>query len=223
MRRLARLRRAADMLRDDSGNITSIALMLTVLIMTTVLPLVWNGGAIFVARRQSQNSSDAAALAAAQSVAQSLNSASQDWWGCIPPQTPTLIVEAYKAAVVMPIGSAGGGSGAAAQYAAANRAELTGYRQAIAPMGPDGVHAQLVSGATVWPIRLTVHGQAGVRGSIVPSFYHLDGTPVKAWASAEAYLARVRTWQTPCPAAPDKAIAQHYQFTWKTRLIKTDS
>jgi hypothetical protein len=46
---------------------------------------------------------------------------------------------------------------------------------------------------------------------------------VRSRASAEVYLASVRTWQTPCPAAPTKAIAQHYQFTWKTRLIKTAS
>jgi hypothetical protein len=219
---MRRLPQRLSSLRDESGNITAIVTAMILLLTTTLLPLVWNVGAAYAARRQSQNGSDAAALAAAEEVARSLNAASTDWWGCIPPQTNQLIVQSYVGLVVVPIGGAGGGSGAAAQYAANNRSTLTQYSQGVAWVAPDNVHARLVDGVTVPPIRISVGTRSEVRGSLMDAIYRTNQASLRARARSEVYLDKVHKWQTPCPAAPTKAIAQHYRFEWKIRLIATD-
>lgn len=188
--------------------------------VVAILPLVFNLGAVWSIRRQSQNSSDAAALAAAESLARRLNTQSQDWWGCVPPETPQTIVGRYVGQVVARTAGQQIGGGAASEYAAANRGNVNRYSQHLHPMGADGVHAKLVDGVTVPPIHVDVGTTVAVRGTFAPSAAGVEGRPVQSNATAETYLWRVRSWQTPCPGNP-KAIAQHYQFRWRVRLVET--
>jgi hypothetical protein len=207
-------------LADERGSMTFLVTALIVMAVLVVLPMVWNTGAIRAVRRQSQNSSDAAALAAAESVARRLNSVSQDWWGCIPPETPPLIVTRYVETIVSPIAASHLGQGAANTYAAQNRGSLIAYAQHLHRMGADGVHAKLVDGVVVPPIHADVRSTSPVRGAMELAIYDVNGMPMQSGATAEVYLDRVRTWETPCPATP-KAIARHYQFRWKIRMIRT--
>lgn len=204
--------------REEDGNITAIATVTIVLSMLIVLPMVWNWGALYTTRTFSQNGSDAGSLAAAETVARQLNNASLDWWGCIPPETPPSIVQKYVGMVVMPIGNGGAGAGAAQDYAAANRSDVRNYAQFVQPMGPDGIHAKIVDGVTIPPTRVELESAAPVTGILAEGIYRLNGTPVGSYATAETYLYNYRTWETPCPLDPE-AIARHYQFTWRVRLI----
>lgn len=87
-------------------------------------------------------------------------------------------------------------------------------------MGADDVHAKLVDGMVVPPIHVNVGASANVRGTLAPQIYGVEGQPVQSNATAEVYLDRVRTWETPCPANP-QAVARHYQFRWRIRLVET--
>lgn len=207
--------------RDEQGNMTLLSTMLVVMSMLIVLPIAWNWGVLFTVRTQSQNGSDAGALAGAESVARQLNAAGTDWWGCVPPETPPVIVRRYVETVVGPVGNSGSGGGAAGQYAAANRGSLAGYSQWMQRMAADGVHAKLVDGVTVPPVRVAVRNDAPIAGTLAEGLYQFDGMPVGSQARAETYLDRVRSWQTPCPGNP-KAIAQHYNFRWRVRLINSE-
>jgi hypothetical protein len=207
-------------LYDERGSMTFVMTALIMMAVIIVLPLVWNTGAIRAVRRQSQNSSDAAALAGAESVARRLNSLSQDWWGCIPPETPKSIVGRYVGTVVTPIAGSNIGLGAAQSYAAQNRGSLSAYSQHLHPMGADGVHAKMVDGVVVPPIHVDLRSSSQVRGAMELAVYNVNGLPVRSSATAEVYLDRVRTWQTPCPYNPE-AIARHYQFRWKIRMVRT--
>lgn len=207
--------------RDERGNITLLSTMLIVMSMLIVLPIAWNWGVLFTVRTQSQNGSDAAALAGAESVARQLNAAGADWWGCVPPETPPLIVRRYVETVVAPVGNSGMGAGAAEEYAAANRGAIDAYRQWMQRMGADGVHAKLVAGVTVPPVRVAVRNAAPIKGTLADGLYPFNDLPVGSQARAETYLDRVRSWQTPCPGDPE-AIAQHYTFRWRVRLIDSE-
>lgn len=204
--------------RDERGNMTLLSTALIVMSMTIVLPIAWNWGVLFTVRNQSQNGSDAGSLAAAESVARELNAAGRDWWDCVPPKTPPQIVRRYVETVVVPVGGSGNGGGAAEQYAAQNRSTINDYAQWVQRMAADGVHAKAVDGVTVPPVRTAVEGSAQIQGTLIEGLYGFDGTPVNSRARAEAYLYSVRSWQTPCPTDPE-AIAQHYTFRWRIRLI----
>lgn len=206
---------------DEHGNMTALSTVTVVVLLTTLLPIVVNWGALFAIRTQSQNSSDAAALAAAEETARRLNRVSQDVWGCVPPETPTTIVQTYRSTTVVPIGNSSSGGGAAQQYTQINEATLVDYNQYVARARADNVHARTVAGVTIPPIYADVRSEALVRGTLFNGLYKFNGTPVRARASAETYLAKVDTWQTPCPTDP-KAVAQHYRFRWQVRLIRTN-
>lgn len=205
-------------LRDDDGSASLFAVGLVFVATVVFLPLVWNMGSIYTARRISQNGTDAAALAGAESVARRLNQLSTDWWGCIPPETPPTIVERYKQQVVAPVAGSRLGAGSAAEYAASNKTTLAGYQQRLKVMGADGVHAKLVDGSTVYPVHVDTATTSPTKGFLQPGRY--TNQTLRARATAETYLSRVYTWETPCPTNP-KAIARHYSFTWKVRLVKT--
>jgi hypothetical protein len=210
-----------DAYRDDQGSMSLATTGLIIVMLLVLLPMIWNLGAIRTVHRYSQNSSDAAALAGAESVARRLNDLSRDWWGCVPPETPPGIVERYLRSVVVPVGHSGIGQGAAAEYAASNRGALRSYSQRVRWMGADGVHAKLVSGVVVPPIQVDVEAGSPVRGLLARPLYDMEGRPVPTRATAEAYLDQVRTWQTPCRFNPKDAVEVHYQFRWKVRLVKT--
>jgi len=217
LRSVARLRRA---LADERGGITILNTALIVVALIVVLPTVWNFGAVRVMSRISHTSSDAAAQAAAESVARRLTDLGSDWWGCIPPETPPQIVRRYVSMVVEPIAWSHIGAGAAGQYAASNRGSLTEYDQHLHRMGADGVHARLVDGVIVPPVHVAAGISVPLQGLIARSVSPGEGTPVPSHASAEAYLARVTTWVTPCPGNTE-AVARHYRFRWKIRLVPT--
>lgn len=218
---MRRLREAIKQpLAEEHGSMVYLVTALITMAVLVVLPLVWNTGAIRAIRRQSQNSSDAAAHAGAEAVARQLNNMSRDWWGCIPPETPQTIVRRYLGMVVTPIANSNTGYGSAASYAAQNRGSLTSYAQHLHPMGADGVHAKMVDGVVIPPIHVNLRSSSTVRGAMELAIYDVNGTPLYSGATGEAYLDRVRTWTTPCPYN-SKAIARHYQFTWKIRMVRT--
>ncbi len=200
---------------------TLVSTALIVVALTVVLPMVWNFGAVYTVRRQSQNSADAAAQAAAESVARELNEQSRNVWGCVPPETPSSIVRRYVGGKVSSIANSGVGAGAAADYAAANRGSVSGYTQHLHPLRADGVHAKLVHGIVVPPVHVTAETSAPVRGLIAKSMFSSEGMASPSRAGGEAYLHWWREWQTPCPGNP-KAVAWHFQFRWKIRLIRSD-
>lgn len=207
-------------LYDERGSMVFVVTALITMAILVILPLLWNTGAIRAIRRQSQNSSDAAALAGAETLARQLNTMSQDWWGCIPPETPQTIVRRYLGTVVTPIANSSMGYGAAASYAAQNRGSLTNYAQHLHPMGADGVHAKLVDGVVIPPIHVDLRASSPVRGAMELAIYDVNGTPLHSGATGEVYLDRVRTWTTPCPYST-KSVARHYQFRWKIRMVRT--
>ena len=224
-------------LREERGSMTLLMTGLIVVAVVVTLPMVWNIGAVRVVRHHSQNSSDAAALAAAESSARRLNALSRDWWGCVPPKKPRQIVERYMRSVVAPVAASNIGRGAAVQYASQNRGTVARYSQWLRKMKADGVHAKLVDGVAILPIHADVRSSAPVTGLIGAGFledgsrdpdeaptetpaHPLEGMPVLSQATAETYLDWVRTWQTPCPT-DSNAVARHYQFRWKVRLVKT--
>lgn len=217
-RKAARLIQA---LPDESGSMTLLSTGLILVALVVMLPMVWNLGAVHVVRRQSQNGSDAAAQAAAESVARRLNALSYDWWGCVPPELPRTIVGRYVSSIVTSAATSNAGAGAAVQYAASNHGTITRYSQHLHRMAADGVHAKLVDGVVIPPVHIDVGASAPVRGLIATSMYDLEGLPVPSGASAEVYLHRVRIWETPCPHNPTEAVARHYQFRWQIRLVKT--
>lgn len=206
---------------EERGSMVPLVTALITMAVLVILPMVWNTGAIRAIRRQSQNSSDAAAHAGAEAVARQLNNMSRDWWGCIPPETPQTIVGRYLGTVVTPIAAGQVGYGSAASFASQNRGSLISYAQHLHPMGPDGVHAKMVDGVVIPPIHVNLRASSPVRGALELAIYDVNGTPLYSGATGEAYLDRVRTWTTPCPYNPTKAIARHYQFTWKVRLVRT--
>lgn len=206
-------------IRDEQGSASMLIVGLTFVVVLTMLPLVWNFGALYNARRVSQNASDAAALAGAESVARRINDLSQDWWGCVPPETPQTIVQRYKQQVVAAVAGSGNGAGAASSYAAANHSTLGGYGQRLRPMGADGVHAKLVDGVVLVPVHVDTRTTSPMVG-ILGSDQYSGVAPLRARATAETYLERFWRWETPCPTNP-KAIAVHYRFKWKIRLVKT--
>lgn len=220
-----RMRQAADRslaeLRDERGSMTLVSSALIVVALTVILPMVWNFGAVYTVRRQSQNSADAAAQAAAESVARELNEQSKNVWGCVPPETPSTIVMRYVGGKVASIANSGVGAGAAADYAAANRGNVTGYTQHLHPRPADGVHAKLVHGVAVPPVHVTAETSAAVRGLIARSMFSVERTSSPSRAGGEAYLDGWREWKTSCPGNP-KAVAWHFQFRWKIRLIRSD-
>lgn len=207
-------------LRQEHGSMSIAAAGVIFVGVVAILPLVWNLGSIWTIRRQSQTSSDAAALAAAESIARRLNGQSQDWWDCVPPETPQTIVQAYVGAVVAPAAQSQLGRPAAEEYAATNRGTLTQYSQHIHPMGADGVHAKLVDSVVVPPIHVDLDGSVTMRGTLAPAGASVAGKPVHSGTTAETYLHQVRSWETPCPFDPE-AVAQHYQFRWRIRLVET--
>ncbi len=205
---------------EEEGSMTLLMTGLLVVALVVVIPLVWNIGAVRAIGRQSQNGSDAAALAGAESVARRLSDRGRDWWGCVPPETPTTIVRRYLGTVVAPVAWSQIGRPAAQGYAGANGGSLSDYGQRLRSMGADGVHARLVSGVVIPPVMADVDAYVPVTGLVASQLYKGDGMPVPSGATAEAYLASVHTWQTSCPANP-KAAARHYSFRWKVRLVKT--
>jgi ABC-type phosphate transport system substrate-binding protein len=207
-------------IREQQGSASMFGVGLTFVVILTLLPLVWNFGAIWNARRVSQNASDAATLAGAESVARQINALSQDWWGCVPPETPQTIVQRYKQQVVASVAGSGIGSGSAGSFAKANGASINGYSQRLHPMGADGVHAKMVDGVVVIPVHVDARTSSPTLGVIVTERYG-GIAPLRAHATAETYLDRYWRWETPCPTNP-KAIAVHYRFKWKIRLVKTD-
>lgn len=207
-------------LQDERGSASMLITGVMFVVVLTLLPLVWNFGALYNARRLSQNGSDAAALAGAESVARRINDLSQDWWGCVPPETRQTIVQRYKQQVVAAVAGSGVGAGSASTYASANRSSLTGYNQRLRPMGADGVHAKLVDGVVLIPVHVDARTTSPNVGFIVTERYN-GIAPLRARATAETYLERFWRWETPCPGNP-KAIAVHYRFQWKIRLVKTD-
>lgn len=207
-------------IKSERGSASMLGVGLTLVTVLTMLPLAWNFGALYNARRVSQNGSDAAALAGAESVARRINDLSQDWWGCVPPETPQTIVMRYKQQVVAMVAASQIGAGAAGSFAGANHSSLTGYRQRLHSMGPDGVHAKLVDGVVIIPVHADARTTSPVVGILGTDRYSGAG-PLRARATAETYLDRYWRWETPCPGNP-KAIAVHYRFQWKIRLVKTD-
>ena len=214
---MLKLARRKTTLADELGSIALISTALIIMFTLLLLPAVWNLGAINAVRRQSQNGSDAAALAGAETLAQRLDAAGADWWGCIPPETRQTIVGRYVGMVVAPLAGSNAGRGSAAGYFSSNDGNLDAYGQRLR-YGP---HALVVSGVPVPPIEADVKGFVSMKGTIIASLYHIDGTPIRSSATGEAYLDDVRTWTTPCPANPLHAIAFHYRFTWKVRLVPT--
>lgn len=198
--------------------------MLVVLLTVVLLPFLWNLGAIYTVRGAARTGSDAAALAAAEELARRLNAASGDWWGCLPPETDTLIVRRYVNDVVLPLAAAQQrGQAVARNYAAAHNQTLTGYGQRIRAMAADGIHARAVAGVVIAPVIVDVASAAAVRGMVGLPGGELSGRPITAHASAEVYLAQVRRWETPCPAqAQPEAVAVHYAFRWRIRLVPAD-
>jgi hypothetical protein len=213
------VRAARATLAEQCGSMTILTTAMLVVSLVVILPMVLNLGAVRTVRRQSQNGSDAAAQAAAEQAARVLNYRSRDIWGCVPPETASSIVRRYVATVVEPIGESGVGGDSAREYAAQNHSTVTSYSTHVHRMGADGVHAKTVSGVVVPPVHVSARVSAPLKGLIVEPMDDLNGYPVPSLASGEAYLDRYRTWKTPCPGNPD-AIAIHYQFIWKMRLVK---
>lgn len=208
------------LVQDERGSASMFGVGFAVVTILALLPLVWNFGALYSARRVSQNASDAAALAGAESVARAINARSQDFWGCVPPETPQLIVQRYKLQVVATVAASGVGAGPASSFASANTSSISGYTQRLHPMGADGVHAKLVDGVTVFPVHVDARTVSQTTGVIVKERYG-DMPSMRARATAETYLKQYWRWETPCPGNP-KAIAVHYRFKWQVRLVKTD-
>lgn len=206
-------------IREEHGSMTLLSTAMIVVSLLVILPMVWNLGSVRVVRRQSQNSSDAAAQAGAERVAREINRRSRDVWGCVPPETASSIVRRYVASVVAPIGGSNVGAGDAAEFAAHNRGTTTSYQQHVHSMGADGVHAKLVRGVVVPPVHVTAQASAAVKGLIAAPMDGLEGYPVPSLASGEAYLYSWNTWTTSCPNN-SKAKAIHYSFTWRIRLVK---
>ncbi|MBA3944897.1 MAG: Tad domain-containing protein [Herpetosiphonaceae bacterium] len=211
------LHKRVTLLGDESGSIALVSTAMIIMFTLLLLPAVWNLGAIKAVRRQSQNGSDAAALSGAETLAQRLNAAGADWWGCIPPETRQTIVGRYVGMVVAPLAASNAGQGDAAGYFSSNGGALNAYGQRLR-YGP---HALVVSGVPVPPIVDDVKGDVSMKGTIIASIYHIDGAPIRSSASGEAYLDDVQSWTTPCPANPIHAIAFHYRFRWKVRLVPT--
>jgi hypothetical protein len=82
------------------------------------------------------------------------------------------------------------------------------------------VHAKLVDGVVLIPVHVDTRTTSTVVGILGTERYSGSG-PLRARATAETYLERFWRWETPCPGDPE-AIAVHYRFKWKIRLVKTD-
>lgn len=215
---------------DERGSISIASAGLVLVAITVFLPMVWNLGAVRVVRRLSQNSSDAAALAAAETVARQLNEQGR----CVPVKTPSVDLRRYVLTTVAPLGNDGSGAGAADQYARSNRGTLRAYGQRLYPTASDGVHSKLVDGVVFPPSRVYLETQVPIHGLLVVAMYGGEGTPVRSAASAEVYLAKVRVNnidregdaesaylfrnEPPCPVGAGKV----YTFRWLVRLVPSD-